>query len=374
MDPRHALAIILPTRNEVGSIGGVLRDIAAHNDLTTTQVIIVDDASTDGTTDVARTVAKGLDIELHVIVRTGERGLATAVLAGMSAADAEHIVVMDADGQHPASAVKEMHTRALTHHEDVVIGSRDQPGGSRAGLNGIRRFISWLAASFAMLMLPTVRQLRVTDPLSGLFMVRSNLVQDKHLEPTGFKILLEVLVRAKPSRVGEVAYAFGDRLAGQSKLGMRSIVQYAIHVLRLATVEAENRMIALFLLVGASGILVNMGTFMLLWGVLGWVHTAAALVAIQTSILTNFLLNDSLTFRAHHHRRRFIERLARFESVSLAAMVANLVILETLVRGANVYPPVAELFAIVGATVFNYGFNRRWAYAASPRALRERGG
>ncbi len=229
------LSIVIPTRNEaanaptlVSQLSSVLADIKS-------EVIFVDD-SDDDTPSVLERAETSAGLRLKVIHREGDArrgGLSTAVVEGIRAADGQYVLIMDADLQHPTDMIPLLLQRAQDADADIVIASRNVPGGSDAGLAGTgRRAISWGAKSFVKVMF--FRTLRpVTDPLSGFFIAKRDILIDASLRPIGFKILLDILVRADHSRVEELPLRFAPRAGGSSKATMGQGKDFLAHVFTL---------------------------------------------------------------------------------------------------------------------------------------------
>lgn len=152
--------------------------------------------------------------------------------AGFMAASGAFFVVMDADLQHPPSVVPEMLRRAHDECADLVIGSRFAAAGSVRHFGVLRMAVSRASSLLARLCFPH-RLAGVTDPMSGLFLLRRTSVDPAVLRPHGFKILLEVLARSTPSKVVEVPYVFGERVAGESKASAREGFRFLRHLIRL---------------------------------------------------------------------------------------------------------------------------------------------
>ncbi|MHB8633826.1 MAG: polyprenol monophosphomannose synthase, partial [Thermoplasmatota archaeon] len=257
------LSVVIPTYNEAANIGPLLADLRSALSGVDAEFVVVDDDSKDGTAEKAR-AAGG-----RVIVRTDERGLGTAVVRGIEVAMGTYVAVMDADFQHPPQVIPRLLEKAQKTGADLVVGSRYAHGGSQGEFPTHRRFMSWTAASLARLALPAVRRGHVTDPMSGLFLVRKACVPLASLRPHGYKILLEILGRSRLGRVDEVGYLFQDRRAGQSKLGTRVLGQYLTHLALLAKDQKDNRRFGKFVVVGACGGIVQLGVFYLLLRGLG---------------------------------------------------------------------------------------------------------
>ena len=196
------------------------------------EIIVVDDDSPDGTWALAGEMAL-TDRRLHVIRRRGERGLATAVVAGWKAAQGEILGVMDADLQYPPEGLPALLTAmGADAAVDVVVASRYAPGAEMGPWSPRREIVSRAAIRLAKLALPrALGQLR--DPNAGYFLIRRRVVEDVDLRPVGFKILIEVLARGRWQRVEELPHAYQGRQEGKSKLGYRQTVQFLSHLARL---------------------------------------------------------------------------------------------------------------------------------------------
>ena len=228
------LTIVAPTRNEQAVIGafidcldGALRGVRA-------ELIVVDD-SDDATPAVVAEHAGRAGIEVTLIHREPadrEGGLGTAVVAGMAAARAPWVCVMDADLQHPPEAIAALRTQAEATDSDLVIASRFRDGGSIAGLSATRKLVSRSLVGLARVAFPS-RLRQVTDPLTGFFLVRRDALDLSALRPNGFKILLEILIRSPALAVSEISFRFGIRPAGESKASVREVVRYLALVWRL---------------------------------------------------------------------------------------------------------------------------------------------
>lgn len=349
------LSVVIPTYNEAANIGPLLQALRASLPGVDYEALVVDDDSKDATAASAR--AEGA----RVIVRTAERGLATAVVRGLREARGTYVAVMDADFQHPPETVRRLLEKAMAEGADLAIGSRYAEGGSEGSFGPVRRTISWGASLIGKLALPPIRRFGVTDPMSGLFLVRRAAVDCDALRPQGYKILLEVLGRAPLRKVVEVGYTFADRRGGESKLGAGVIVQYVQHVARLGWDHPENHRAVKFALVGASGVLVNLSLLWFLHGWLGWHDLLALPIAVEASIISNFLLNDRFTFHDRRHDH-VAQRLLKFNLVALLALLVNYGVYVLATRAFGLHYLAADLFAIVVAFGANYMGNLHWTY------------
>jgi dolichol-phosphate mannosyltransferase len=225
-------SLVAPTFNEHSSIATFLERAAEVLEARRPgryEIIVVDDDSPDRTWEQAEAAAKLLPA-VRVIRRRGERGLATAVVAGWQVARGDWLGVIDADLQHPPEILGPM-LGAMEAGADLVVGSRHMAGGGVSDWSPGRRMISRTAQGLGLLLLPAAR--RVSDPMSGLCLVRRDALDLGKLQPLGYKILLEILVRGNLKRIVEVPYVFDERRRGRSKVTLRIYGEYLRHLLRL---------------------------------------------------------------------------------------------------------------------------------------------
>jgi dolichol-phosphate mannosyltransferase len=218
------LALVIPTLNEAENIPVLLDRISESLSSMAIdyEIIVVDDNSPDGTAEVANRYRKNHP-RVRVFVRQGERGLAGAVIHGWEQTDAELLGVIDADLQHPPELLPCLLAPVLDG-ADIAIASRYANGNGVSDWNKFRRLVS-RAGTLATAPLQR-KDLRVKDPLSGFFIVHRECIQDLKLQPEGFKILLEILVKGRISNAVEVPFQFGSRHAGESKASFKVALQY----------------------------------------------------------------------------------------------------------------------------------------------------
>jgi dolichol-phosphate mannosyltransferase len=217
------LGLVIPTLNEAGNIEPLVERIgAALNPLGLAyEILIVDDGSVDGTQEIAQRCAEK-DPRIRLLVRHGEKGLAGAVIHGWKHTDADLLGVMDADLQHPPEVLPAL-LAAIMAGNDIVVGSRYTQTTRVEGWNPFRQAVSTIST---LVTRPFQRKVRVNDPMSGFFMVRRECIDGIRLQPQGFKILLEILVRGRIRSAAEVPFQFGLRHAGKSKADLRVALHY----------------------------------------------------------------------------------------------------------------------------------------------------
>jgi len=225
--PIPIASIIVPTYQEAAVIATLIRrldDVRERAGLDF-ELIVVDDNSPDGTAAAAHALEAPW---VHVIERRAPRSLAGAVLAGFVHARADILLVMDADLTHPPSAVPDL-IAAIRSGGQMAIGSRYVEGGTTdARWPWTRRAAS---TSATLLVRPLVH---TTDPLSGFFAIRREVLSDAGpIHAQGFKIGLELLVRARIRRPIDIPINFTDRARGLSKASSREAWRFFAQVTRL---------------------------------------------------------------------------------------------------------------------------------------------
>jgi dolichol-phosphate mannosyltransferase len=368
------LSVIVPTFNEAPNIVELVTRLTQLLDGPfgdRYEIIVVDDDSPDRTWELAEGLI-GRCPRLRVLRRATEHGLSTAVIRGWQAAGGEALCVIDADLQHPPDVILALY-RVIARGADMVVASRHLAGGGVSDWSLFRRIISRTAQLIGLVVLPGVVG-RVSDPLSGYFMIRRSAIEGIELNPLGYKILIEVLARGKFPWVGEVPYVFHERAQGGSKATARVYVDYVRHLLRLRLATLPINRFVRFAMVGLSGVMVDMGLLYLLSdpAALGWGLTRSKLIAAEMAILNNFFWNDTWTFRdlASQQRgfRQRLRRLGKFQLICLAGVAINTILLNLQFNllGMNRY--VANAVAILAVTGWNFWLNLKlsWRIAEPP--------
>ncbi len=327
------LSLVIPTRNEGGNIEPLLLRLErawpwAAEDL---EVLIVDDGSRDGTRETVLRLAQQRPW-LQLLPRQVERDLSTAVVAGWGNARGDILGCMDGDLQHPPELLPVLLAELRQSQAQLVAASRYVHGGGVGDWAFMRRVVSRLASALTNLILPGALD-GISDPMSGYFLVRRDAVRLGQLRPRGYKILLEVLARARPSQVREVAFTFAPRRQGASKAGWRISWQFLRQIWSLAGATGELRHMLLFAVVGLSGVGVN---YLAFWG-LHHLSPAVSVIAAASSALattSNFFGNEFVTFRdvARVLSGSRLRRWARFSALSLVGLGINTASVTLLVR------------------------------------------
>jgi dolichol-phosphate mannosyltransferase len=227
------LSLVIPTLNEAKSLPALVQQLRECLEPVlgeAYELIVVDDDSPDRTWAVALELLASQP-RLRVTRRRGERGLASAVVRGWQLARGSVLGVIDADLQHPPRTSLQL-LAEIERGAELAVASRHVAGGGVSDWSLRRRALSRGAQLLGLLLLPGVLG-RLSDPLSGYFMLRRCALSALGLDPLGYKILIEVLARGRFERIAEVGYTFRERFQLESKVTWRVYLQYVAHLLRL---------------------------------------------------------------------------------------------------------------------------------------------
>ncbi|OAT85828.1 glycosyltransferase [Desulfotomaculum copahuensis] len=353
------LTVIIPTYNEQRNVAGLAGRIVRALADTDYEILFVDD-STDNTPQVLTRLCR-INRRIRFIHRPGRRGLASAVATGFAAAGGDVLAVMDADLQHPPEMLPVL-LRRIQEGSDLVIASRFVPGGSNGGLSLLRRLVSNAARLIGQLALKDLR--RTSDPMSGFFMFKKEVIAGVALAPLGWKILAEIMVRGHFQHLAEVPYTFRSRREERSKMNLREQVNYLRHILRLVADSPEDLRFWKFCLVGTSGVVVNMVFFFLFTRLLSLGAIPAALGAAVLAMSGNFLFNDHFTWN-HRKEGNPWERALKFYLCCGLGVLINVAVLAALHGLLRLPGAAANAAGILAATIWNYYANNRWTWAVT---------
>lgn len=379
-DDAPALTVIVPTRNEMPNIEPLLDRLGSSVASLDAEIIVADD-SDDQTPDEVTELAASCAVPVRLLHRapsSRKGGLSSAVVEAARHARGDWVLVMDADLQHPPETAALLARTAMRHDCDIVVGTRYAGGGAQAGLGSRRRvFVSSAATRLVKDLFPR-RLAMVSDPLSGLFAFRRGSVDLSRLRPTGFKILLEILVRNPVARVAEVAYCFEPRAAGQSNASLRQGAAFLRHVARLRAARLARQLrdrpatrsdrihqavrFVLFGLIGASGLVVNGAALWFFYRVLGWNHLVGASLATQVSTTWNFVLVDVGLYRKRANGTH-LGRAIRFFLMNNVLLLARLPFLELLVARGGLNVLVANALTLIVLFVVRFVLSDRAIFA-----------
>ncbi|TGL54734.1 glycosyltransferase family 2 protein [Leptospira wolffii] len=335
---RPKVSVLLPTYNEAENIEICLSNLDRIFKKEEYEIIVIDDNSPDGTWSIVEKIREA-NPRLKLIRRMTDRGLSSAIVSGMSLAEGEFFLVMDADLQHDESVLPEM-IRELENGADVAVGTRYANGGSTGKWNWIRKFLSVVANAFAKFLLP----IRISDPKSGFFAIRREVFfkSGEKINPGGFKILLELIGRYEGDlKIKEVPFHFRRRLHGETKLNNSIARSFLVSVLDLRFGKWVSSTFLLYSIVGLSGVLVNLFGFVLFESLgirdvpTGFeilpLFPASVFFGIELSIVSNFILNNYFTFyETRYEKWAAIRGFVIFSGVSALGILVQLGIFQLL--------------------------------------------
>ncbi len=376
MELSHPIAsIIIPTYNESENILILLDRLKEVLSEIEFEIIVVDDNSPDKTWELVEEYSR-YNPGIRSIRRIDDRGLSSAVVTGMEIGAGDVFVVMDADLQHDEAIIPDLIKAITEENYDVAIGSRGIEGGSYGEWSHKRRFVSWVAAAMARTVLPR----SIKDPMSGFFAVSRNLFisQADSLNPRGFKILLEFIARNKNVKIKEVGYTFRNRIHGETKLSGSVIRNYLIALYDLKFGKYLSSTFFMYALVGISGIFVNMFGFAIGEYFIKLPHVMTGIsdkidpiylsvpFGIQLSIITNYVLNNYITFfEIRHSGNKLLKGIIFFELISLFGLFIQFGVFQTLHTNGLFEGSMNEelrkfannMIGIIAATATNYYLN-----------------
>jgi dolichol-phosphate mannosyltransferase len=357
------LTIVVPCYNERPNVAPLVAKLDAALAGIAWEVVFVDDNSPDGTAAEARRLAQQ-DARVRCIRRIGRRGLSSAVVEGVLSASAPYVAVMDGDLQHDETRLPLMLEALSGGNYDLAVGSRHVEGGDATGLaSRWRHTLSDAGTSVAQRFLPV----KLGDPMSGFFMMPQALFERlvPALTAEGFKILLDIVLSAEsPLRVIEIPAEFRKRLAGESKLDVLVLTQFAALLVDKALGGLLPLRFLSFAAVGALGVGVHL--LILIGGreALGFGFSTAQIVATVGAMIFNFQLNNQITYRDQRLRGpRLWRGLLLFVLVCGIGAVANVGIARVLYETHTYWTVAGAIGAVIGV-VWNYAVSATLVWRA----------
>lgn len=356
--PAPRIAVIVPTFNEIANVGPLADAILKALDGIESEIIFVDDDSPDGTAAKVRELAQS-NPRIRCIQRIGRRGLSSAVVEGMLAANAPVFAVLDADFQHDETLLRRMVEVIEAGEGEMVVGTRSNIGDGFSGAH--RKTLSRLGGQIV----DFVFGRSLSDPMSGFFAVRRDVVLAAvhSLSQRGYKILLD-LVTASPKdmKVVELHYEFRERRAGESKLDSLVLLEFLNLLISKITRGLVPPRFVWFCFVGGAGLAVHLTVLTLLEaeGRTGFVTSQA--IAAMTAMVFNFFLNNQFTYRDFRLRGwSLIAGLLVFAATCSIGAVANVGIARYAVIATHSWPIAGIAGALMGA-VFNFGMSSKFVW------------
>ena len=354
------LAVVVPTFKERENVRPLLDRLETALPGVVYEVIFVDDDSPDGTADLIREIGR-TNRQVRIIQRVGRRGLASACLEGMQSTSAPFLVVMDGDLQHDETILPEMLHRIRTGQYDLVIGSRNIEGGSMGELERDRVALSNLGLRVSKL----ISKHDLSDPMSGFFMLTRRFLEEVMRSTTGvgFKILLDFVASSRrPVRFTEVPYRFRARQLGESKLDLNVGIEYLYLVADKLIGRWLPVRFVMYCLAGVGGLAIYLGVLWLLYRRVGYSFETALLVAISVALITNYIINNILTYRERRRRGwAFLWGLFIYAIVCSVGNLSNYALAKLLVE-RDVWWPLAGLSGLAVGSVWNFAASSIFAW------------
>jgi dolichol-phosphate mannosyltransferase len=360
------VVIVLPTYNERENIAPLVHALQMQFSTMRREmsILVVDDNSPDGTAAVVRALQAQYR-NLHLI-EGKKAGLGAAYIRGFRHAidviAADVLFEMDADFSHKPEDVPRL-MASIDAGADFVIGSRYVDGGRITADWGLMRKVNSRLGNLVARYVAGIY--KVHDCTAGFRAIKTSLLRQidmagLRVQGYAFQVALLHAAVMLHARVVEVPVEFVDRIRGDSKLGLSDIVEFILNAwwIRLQS----SRTLAKFLIVGASGVAVNLALFSLLL-YLGMNKYIASPIAIELSIISNFLLNNYWTFRWRNVKAGVRIKGLKFNVVSLLSLGLSYTTFIALSVGfPGVAPQIHQLIGIIPATAVNYFLNSYWTF------------
>ncbi len=371
------ISIIIPTYNESKNILQVLKSIGENlPNRILTEAIIVDDSSPDGTGKIVEDYINGVkkiaNYTIDVIHRKAKSGLSSAILKGIQHANGDTIVVMDSDFSHSPQIIPRLLDTLKKYQCDIVVASRYVKGGKIKEWSLKRKLLSKIATLIAKKGLGV----KITDPMSGFFAFKRQIIKGLKFDAIGYKMLLEILVKTKGASVKEIPYTFTDRKFGSSKVTMSVALEYAKSVWKLylygkSARKKERRPSVRFLskagrfyTIGASGLGINyLISLLFTSGISDMWYLHANVIGIIASITTNFILNKFWTFEdKDFSTKKTLLQYGKFVGFSSLGALVQLSIMFSLMESSQIVYPVVLTLAVLTAAFGNFILNKKWTF------------
>jgi dolichol-phosphate mannosyltransferase len=372
--------VIIPTYNEAKNIKQVIDAVeqaALQMRSYDFSILVVDDDSPDGTAKHVKALQKQYD---NIGLLTGQKsGLGRAYIRGFEHALKQEgfnvLIMMDGDLSHNPADIPAL-LKALNTGADYVIGSRYVTGGVISGNWPFTRKINSRVANFVARKLVGTTD-TVTDLTGGFKAIRREALEQINLSGLNvsgyiFQVSLLHAFLLKGFRVQEVPITFANRSQGTSKLRMRDIIEFLYCAYKLNP-NAPIQRIVRFGFVGACGTIVNLAILTLL---IKLVHVNVFLsvaIAIEGSIIFNFLLNHFYTFRGYgsytvrsqrESLHALLLKMGKFNVGALGGAVISFTTFTLLFKLLHINYFLADIIAIGVAMSWNYYMSTRFVWKA----------
>ena len=360
------ICFVLPTYNEEENIENIIQQILKeekNQSKHTFSILVVDDNSTDETQAIVQRYTS-LNSKVHLV--TGQKkGLGDAYKRGFNYAlndlQADLIFQMDSDGQHDTSLIPHF-VSSIEEGRDVVIGSRFVEGGTTPDFS----FSRLLMSKVGNLLVRYVGGItQVKDCTSGYRAIRASYLKEldfSYLSTRGYSFQSSLIcdLAWRGANISEIPIEFSSRQGGDSKLALRDQIEFLLNIPRLGFRNLEDFM--KYSLVGVSGVFVNLGLYLFLTRYYEISEVVAPLIAIESALISNFILNNFWTFGKRITQSRIRVKFVKFHLVSGFSALINYSAFLTLFLVFGLYDILANLIGIGLAAIVNYLINSNWTW------------
>ncbi|MGZ8945544.1 MAG: glycosyltransferase [Methylococcaceae bacterium] len=351
----YELSIVVPTLNEVGNIELLCNKISTVLKEINWEIIFVDDNSADGTKELLNQISSQYP-HISAIHRINRTGLSSACIEGMLASKAPIVAVMDADLQHDETLLPIMFAEFSKKTLDIAVASRFIAGAELGDFSAKRELLSNMGNLLSRLVLKA----RLTDPLSGFFMLRKEVLHElsPRLYGKGFKILLDIFASSqKPLNFIEAPLRFNTRHSGESKLDTTTALEFIGLLCHKLFGKIIPVRFILFSLVGLTGVGVHLLALTLLHIVINTQFIWSQTIATYIAMTSNYFINNSFTYRDKKlHGKKLLFGLLSFYLVCSLGAFLN-VAFASLLYEKNIHWAIAGTAGALIGAVLNYALS-----------------
>jgi len=355
------ISVIIPTYNEYKNLPKLLDQLLNLETIFEKEIIIVDDNSSDGTQNLARSYSQN-DRRIRLISRLGRSGLSSAIKEGCLCASGDLIVIMDADGQHEPNSIINGLEKFNNKNIDIIIGSRFLEESIIKGLSSKRESGSSIANFLARITLHSGYK-KLTDYMTGFILLKRNscIKYIEKIDVNGFKFLYELLSLSKGKlKVIEIPLVFGFREFGKSKLDLAVIWDFLISLIHNFFGRIIPRRAFSFALVGLIGVFVQMFAIYFLLAVTDFDFEKILPVGVILAATSNYIINNILTFRSNKlSGKNFYFGLFKFLLVASLPIIANIGVANLFYNQLSSNTFFAQIAGILVVFIWNYAASSR---------------
>ena len=360
------ICFVLPTYNEEENIGNIIQQILKEEKSLskhTFTILVVDDNSTDETQTIVQRYIS-LNSKVHLVTEQ-KKGLGDAYKRGFKYAlndlKADLIFQMDSDGQHDTSLIPDF-VSYIEEGKDVVIGSRFVEGGTTPDFSFSRLLMSKVG-NLLVRYVGGITQLQ--DCTSGYRAIRASYLKEldfSYLSTRGYSFQSSLIcdLAWRGADISEIPIEFSSRQGGDSKLALRDQIEFLLNIPRLGFRNLEDFM--KYSLVGVSGVFVNLGLYLFLTRYYEISEVVAPLIAIESALISNFILNNFWTFGKRVTQSRIRVKFIKFHLVSGLSALINYSVFLALFLVFGLFDILANLIGIGLAAIVNYLINSNWTW------------